>query len=170
MTWLIIDRNGFDGSIPDLSGLTSLKLLWLHTNELTGAVPDGTMLPASLDDLNLRDNMLMGAIPDLSALDNLTRLRLHNNSLSGAVPGSLGGLDSLKQLWLHNETDSEGLGNNMFTSIDDGVGGLSNTLIEIHLGGNRWADDACVPAALADVAKNDYEAANIAVCGADDGS
>ena len=46
------------------------------------------MLPASLDDLNLRDNMLMGAIPDLSALDNLTRLRLHNNSLSGAVPGS----------------------------------------------------------------------------------
>ena len=104
VSWLIIDRNGFDGSIPDLSGLTSLKLLWLHTNELTGAVPDGTMLPASLDDLNLRDNMLMGAIPDLSALDNLTRLRLHNNSLSGAVPGSLGGLDSLKQLWLHNET------------------------------------------------------------------
>ena len=169
VSWLIIDRNGFDGSIPDLSGLTSLRLLWLHTNELTGAVPDGTMLPASLDDLNLRDNMLMGAIPDLSALDNLTRLRLHNNSLSGAVPGSLGGLDSLKQLWLHNESDSAN-GNNMFTSIDDGVGGLSDTLIEIALSGNMWADDACVPAALADVDKNDYEAAGIAVCGADDGS
>ena len=169
VSWLIIDRNGFSGDIPDLSGLTSLELLWLHTNELTGSVPNGTMLPASLDDLNLRDNMLMGAIPDLSALDNLTRLRLHNNSLSGAVPGSLGGLDSLKQLWLHNEEDSE-LGNNMFTSIDDGVGGLSDTLIEIQLGGNPWADDACVPADLADVATNDYEAAGIAVCGADDGS
>ena len=48
-------------SIPDLGGLMNLKLLWLHTNEFTGAVPDGTMLPASLDDLNLRDNMLMGA-------------------------------------------------------------------------------------------------------------
>ena len=105
VSWLIIDRNGFDGSIPDLSGLTSLKLLWLHTNELTGSVPSGGMLPASLDDLNLRDNMLTGEIPDLSALDNLTRLRLHNNSLSGAVPGSLGGLEKLKQLWLHNETD-----------------------------------------------------------------
>ena len=169
VSWLIIDRNGFSGDIPDLSGLTSLELLWLHTNELTGSVPNGTMLPASLDDLNLRDNMLMGAIPDLSALDNLTRLRLHNNSLSGAVPGSLGGLDSLKQLWLHNEEDSE-LGNNMFTSIDDGVGGLSDTLIEIQLGGNPWADDACVPESLADVDTNDYEAAGIAVCGADDGS
>ena len=147
VSWLIIDRNGFSGSIPDLSGLASLKLLWLHTNELTGSVPSGGMLPASLDDLNLRDNMLTGMIPDLSALDNLTRLRLHNNSLSGAVPGSLGGLDSLKQLWLHNETDDDGMliGNNMFTSIDDGVGGLSNTLIEIQLGGNPWADDACVP-------------------------
>ena len=130
------------------------------------------MLPASLDDLNLRDNMLTGEIPDLSALDNLTRVRLHGNSLSGAVPGSLGGLDSLKQLWLHNETDEDGMliGNNMFTSIDDGVGGLSNTLIEIQLGGNRWADDACVPAALADVATNDYGPDNIEVCGADDGS
>ena len=46
------------GSIPDLSGLTSLKLLWLHTNALTGAIPDGSMFPASVDDLNLRDNML----------------------------------------------------------------------------------------------------------------
>ena len=47
--------------------------------------------------------MLTGTIPDLSNLDNLTRLRLHNNSLSGEVPATLGGLDSLKQLWLHNE-------------------------------------------------------------------
>ena len=141
VSWLIIDRNGFDGSIPDLSGLTSLKLLWLHTNELTGSVPSGGMLPASLDDLNLRDNMLMGEIPDLSALDNLTRLRLHNNSLSGPVPGSLGDLDSLKYLWLHNETDDDGMliGNNMLTSIDDGVGGLSDTLIVILLDGNMWA-------------------------------
>ena len=169
VSWLIIDRNGFSGDIPDLSGLTSLKLLWLHTNALTGGVPDGTMLPESLDDLNLRDNMLMGAIPDLSALDNLTRLRLHNNSLSGAVPGSLGGLDSLTSLWLHNEEDSD-LGNNMFTSIENGVGDLADTLEVIALSGNPWADDACVPESLADVDTNDYEAAGIAVCGEDDGS
>ena len=103
VSWLIIDRNGFDGSIPDLSMLTSLRLLWLHSNDLTGNLPDGTNFPASLDDLNVRDNGLTGDIPDLSNLDNLTRLRLHNNSLSGMVPGTLGGLESLERLWLHNE-------------------------------------------------------------------
>ena len=172
MTWLIIDRNPFGGEIPDLSSLSGLRLLWLHSSELTGSVPSGGMLPASLDDLNLRDNMLSGDIPDLSALDNLTRLRLHNNSLSGAVPGSLGGLDSLKSLWLHNETDDDGMlvGNNMFTSIEDGVGGLSDTLEVIALSGNNWDADACVPIALADVATNDYGPDNIEVCPADDGS
>ena len=164
MTWLIIDRNPFGGSIPNLSSLSRLRLLWLHSNELTGSVPAGNNYPASLDDLNLRDNMLTGTIPDLSNLDNLTRLRLHNNSLSGEVPATLGDLDSLKQLWLHNEdatkTDN---GNNSFTSIAAGVGGLADTLIEIALDGNPWNANACVPE-LANVAKNDYTAAGIDVC------
>ena len=155
VTWLIIDRNGFTGAVPNVSGLSSLKLLWLHTNELSGDLPDGASFPASLDDLNVRDNMLSGSIPDLSALDNLTRLRLHGNDFSGAVPGSLGDLDSLRQLWLMD---------NDLTSIEDGLGDLDDTLIEIGLMGNPWADDACVPAELADVATNDYGPDNIEVC------
>ncbi len=169
MTWLIIDRNPFGGTIPDMSSLTRLKLLWLHSNDLEGSIPAGSTLPASLDDLNLRDNMLTGEIPDLSNLDSLTRLRLHNNSLSGEVPATLGGLDSLKYLWLHNEVH-KGLGNNMFTRIAAGVGDLADTLIQIALNGNPWNADACVPDALANVAKNDYAEAGIAVCSADDGS
>ena len=165
MTWLIIDRNPFRGTIPNLSSLSRLRLLWLHSNELTGSIPTDDMLPASLDDLNLRDNRLTGGIPDLSDLDMLTRLRLHNNSLSGEVPATLGDLNSLKQLWLHNEdatkTDN---GNNSFTSIAAGVGGLADTLIEIALNGNLWNANACVPVALANVAKNDYTAAGIDVC------
>ncbi len=163
VTWLIIDRNPLGGTIPDLSELTRLRLLWLHSNQLTGSIPSGDMLPPSVDDLNLRDNMLTGTIPDLSNLDNLTRLRLHNNSLSGEVPATLGGLERLRQLWLHNEVD-RGLGNNSFTSIAAGVGGLADTLIEIALRGNSWADDACVPSPLANVAKNDYAAAGLEVC------
>ena len=169
MTWLIIDRNPLGGTIPDLSSLSMLKLLWLHSNELEGAIPAGEKFPASLDDLNLRDNMLTGEISDLSNLDNLTRLRLHNNSLSGEVPATLGGLDSLKYLWLHNEVE-KGLGSNMLTSIAVGVGGLGDTLIVITLDGNPWNADACVPDALADVAKNDYTEAGIEVCSGDDGS
>ena len=169
MTWLIIDRNPFGGTIPDLSILTRLRLLWLHSNGLTGEIPEDDMLPASLDDLNLRDNTLTGEIPDLSNLDRLTRLRLHNNSLSGEVPATLGDLDKLRQLWLHNEVD-KGLGNNSFTSIAAGLGNLSDTLIEIALNGNPWADDACVPVALANVAKNDYADAGLEVCESGDGS
>ncbi len=169
MTWLIIDRNPLGGTIPNLSSLSRLKLLWLHSNELEGAIPAGNKFPTSLDDLNLRDNMLTGTIPDLSNLDNLTRLRLHNNSLSGEVPATLGSLDSLRQLWLHNEVD-KGLGNNSFTSIAAGVGGLADSLIEIALNGNPWANDACVPAELANVAKNDYTEAGIEVCESSDGS
>ena len=163
MTWLIIDRNPFGGTIPDLSSLSSLRLLWLHSNQLTGPVPAGNNFPASLDDLNLRDNMLTGRIPDLSNLDNLTRLRLHNNSLHGEVPATLGDLDSLKQLWLHNEVD-KGRGNNSFTSIAAGVGDLADTLIEIALNGNPWNANACVPESLANVTTNDYTAAGIDVC------
>ena len=171
MTWLIIDRNPFRGTIPNLSSLSRLRLLWLHSSRLTGTVPAGNNYPASLDDLNLRDNMLTGTIPDLSNLDNLTRLRLHNNSLSGEVPATLGGLDSLKQLWLHNEDATKtSNGNNAFTSIAAGVGGLADTLIEIALDGNPWANDACVPVALASVAKNDYTEAGIEVCSANGGS
>ena len=115
--------------------------------------------------------MLTGTIPDLSNLDNLTRLRLHNNSLSGEVPATLGGLDSLKQLWLHNEDATKtSNGNNRFTSIAAGVGDLSDTLIEIALDGNPWDANACVPAALASVAKNDYTEAGIEVCSANGGS
>ncbi len=167
MTWLIIDRNPFRGTIPNLSSLSRLRLLWLHSSRLTGTVPAGSNFPASLDDLNLRDNMLTGTIPDLSNLDNLTRLRLHNNSLSGEVPATLGGLDSLKQLWLHNEDATKTTnGNNRFTSIAAGVGELGDTLIVIALSGNPWDANACVPAELANVASNDYAAAGIAVCSA----
>ena len=165
ITWLIIDRNPFGGPIPDMSPLSRLRLLWLHSNELTGNIPDGTNFPADLDDLNLRDNALTGTIPDLSSLDNLTRLRLHNNMLEGVVPGTLGGLDSLKYLWLHNDdsikTDH---GGNMFTDIEAGVGDLGDTLIVIALSGNPWEIGACVPAELANVAKNDYAEAGIEVC------
>ena len=62
MTWLIIDRNPFGGTIPDLSSLTRLRLLWLHTQWVGRAtIPAGdNATPPVLDDLNLRDNMLTG--------------------------------------------------------------------------------------------------------------
>ena len=161
LKWLIIQGNPLGGAIPDLSGMTSLTHLWLHSNELTGSIPSGDELPPNVDDLNLRDNMLAGRIPDLSSLDMATRVRLHNNMLSGEVPATLGDLDRLRQLWLHG---------NRLTSIAAELGDLSDTLIEIALRRNSWTDDACVPAALANVATNDYQEAGLEACGNDGGS
>ena len=161
LKWLIINSNPLGGTIPDLSAMTSLTHLWLHSNELTGSIPSGDMLPPNVDDLNLRNNMLAGQIPDLSGLDMATRVRLHNNMLSGEVPATLGGLDRLKQLWLHG---------NQLTSIAAELGDLSDTLIEIALSNNSWTGDACVPAALANVETNDYAEAGLEVCESNDGS
>ena len=161
LKWLIINSNPLGGAIPDLSGMTSLTHLWLHSNELTGSIPSGDKLPPNVDDLNLRDNMLTGRIPDLSGLDMATRVRLHNNMLSGEVPATLGDLDRLRQLWLYG---------NRLTGIAAELGDLSDTLIEIALRRNSWTDDACVPAALANVATNDYQEAGLEACGNDGGS
>ena len=93
-------------------------------------------------------------------MDTLTRLRLHNNMLSGEVPTTLGDLDNLRQLWLHG---------NKLTSIAAGLGGLSDSLIEITLKWNMWDDNVCVPASLANVATNDFVEAGLEICGSNDG-
>ena len=58
-------------------------------------------------------------------------------------------MESLKQFWLHTQL-VRGLGNNMLTSTAAGVGDLADTLIEIELNGNAWAEDVCVPVETAE--------------------
>ena len=52
----------------------------------------------------------------------------------------------------------------------DALGSLVDTLAHISLKENNFDADACVPAALANVATNDYEEAGLEVCESDDGS
>ena len=82
LTHLYLHTNQLSGAIPDLSTLTSLTHLYLHTNQLSGAIPD---LPASLRRLELQDNQLTGNLDGLNSL-NPWALYLHNNQLSGAIP------------------------------------------------------------------------------------
>ena len=74
------------GSIPDLSGMTSLDKLKLANNMLTGGVPDGSMLPPNMTWLIIDGNPLGGTIPDLSGLTSLKLLWLHSNGLDGFDP------------------------------------------------------------------------------------
>ncbi|GJJ70458.1 hypothetical protein EMPS_02807 [Entomortierella parvispora] len=65
MKTLLLDRNEFGGTIPDLSGLRSLTVLDMSYNQLSGPIPPwGAGL--NLTVLNFSNNLLSGPLP----LDN----------------------------------------------------------------------------------------------------
>jgi hypothetical protein len=78
-----LPSNNLVGTIPSNFSFTKLKLLILHANQLTGAIPN-LNLP-TLTHLVLSENQLSGTIPNFN-LPNLTYLTLKQNQLSGALP------------------------------------------------------------------------------------
>lgn len=66
LTELWLDGNSFSGKLPDMSGLTSLQIVHLENNQLTGPLP-----------------------PYLGTLPNLIELNIENNSFTGEIPPQL---------------------------------------------------------------------------------
>lgn len=97
---LDLHNNNLSSTIPDLSHLSSLGVLYLDSNILTGSIPS---LPRALVDLRLRDNDITGTIPN--SIGNLLLLQicyLDTLSLSGTLPSSIGNLQLLHELHIHN--------------------------------------------------------------------
>ena len=93
--------NQLSGTIPNsLSDLTNLTLLLLSGNNLDGPIPDLSRL-TSLTTLYLNENQLSGTIPNLSALTSLQRLSLNHNQLSGGIPATLNTRTGLTHLYLN---------------------------------------------------------------------
>ncbi len=138
---LSLAGNSLDGTIPAwLGNLTSLQTLYLWGNELTGGIPDLLGNLTSLETLYLNNNMLTGGIPDLSGLTSLENLSLARNSLDGTIPDSLGDLTSLKNLYLnHNSLDG---------SIPASLENLTS-LKDLYLNHNSL--DGSIPAWLGDL-------------------
>ena len=102
---LLLHDNQLSGPIPDLSGLGSLKMLWLSGREmsLTGTVPGWLSLMGKLESVSLWGNALSGPIPDLTGMTSLKLLKLQSNNLSGGVPAWLGDMSStLRGLYIHD--------------------------------------------------------------------
>ena len=149
MVWLW--GNMLSGEIPDLSGMTSLLELKLAGNDLTGGIPEASMLPANVEWLILHDNQLDGGIPDLSDLSSLRILWLHTNDLTGVIPDSFGSLTSLTSANLRNNRlsgvipDLSGLDNlqwlrlhrNMLEGEIPGTVGDLDSLSKLWLHGNK---------------------------------
>ncbi len=157
--------NSLTGSIPDLSGMTSLDKLKLANNNLTGGVPDGSKLPPNMTWLIIDRNPLGGTIPKLSSLSRLRLLWLHSNELEGSIPAGnnypaslddlnlrdnmltgtipdLTNLDNLTRLRLHN--------NSLSGEVPATLGGL-DSLKNLWLHGNMLAGP--IPAALGRLTK-----------------
>ncbi|CAL4977869.1 unnamed protein product [Urochloa decumbens] len=97
--------NQLSGDLPhSLYNMSSLKSLQIQGNMLSGAIPSdiGSRFP-SLPILIFGINQFTGSIPaSLSNLTSLQVLDLSRNRLSGYVPPTLGRMQALHSLRLHN--------------------------------------------------------------------
>ncbi|KAF2295517.1 hypothetical protein GH714_033144 [Hevea brasiliensis] len=74
------------GTIDVIQNMTSLKEVWLHSNEFTGPLPDFSGLK-DLQVLSIRDNSFTGPVPlSLMNLESLNVLNLTNNFFQGPMP------------------------------------------------------------------------------------
>ena len=94
MSWLSLDNNQLDGSIPsELGSLSNLEYLALVNNQLSGSIPPKLGNLSNLTFLFLNNNRLVGNIPsEIGRLSTLVWFNLSNNQLSGSIPPELGSL------------------------------------------------------------------------------
>ena len=96
---LDLDANLLTGSLPKSISMPNIMSLILYQNKLTGEFPDLVETP-QLQTLEISSNVFTGDFPDVSRCTKLQELVASRNNFSGQYPSSLGGLQSLRQLWL----------------------------------------------------------------------
>ncbi|GKV52135.1 hypothetical protein SLEP1_g58727, partial [Rubroshorea leprosula] len=111
LSWLDLSDNQLGGSLPVSDGTTPgldklVKTLHFHLgqNKLSGEIPEQIFSSnMALIHLLLDGNELTGPIPStLGLVQALLVVRLHNNSLIGNVPSNLNNLTNLTDLYLSN--------------------------------------------------------------------
>jgi hypothetical protein len=117
------------GYIQQIPQLDALKIVHLHSNELTGSIPVELGQLENLESLNLFNNKLTGIIPpQLGQLKMLKQLELSGNQLTGSIPLELGLLENLEGLYLNS---------NKLTGIIPPQLGQLTMLKQVDLGGNE---------------------------------
>ncbi|KAK6928498.1 Leucine-rich repeat [Dillenia turbinata] len=96
LTDLSFSHNELNGKLPDLSSLTSLRLLDLRENQFDSELP---VMPMGLVTILLSKNKLLGEIPEeYDELRQLQHLDLSFNSLTGTPPSCLFSLPNISYL------------------------------------------------------------------------
>ncbi|XP_040998014.1 probable LRR receptor-like serine/threonine-protein kinase At3g47570 [Juglans microcarpa x Juglans regia] len=100
---LSTNNNNLGGVLPNcISNFsTTLSLLGLGENRISGSIPRGLGNLINLETLGIGKNTISGSIPsEISYLGKLRILDLYENNLSGNIPASLGNLTLLINLYL----------------------------------------------------------------------
>ncbi len=80
-----LNHNNLAGTIPDISGLTELRILQLADNQLTGTLPNFSVF-SQLENVWLSQNQFSGTLPELTGLTELWHFHVWNNQLTGTIP------------------------------------------------------------------------------------
>ncbi|KAK9096150.1 hypothetical protein Sjap_021647 [Stephania japonica] len=98
--------NAFVGTLSSFawSKLSSLRMLDLSGNQLTGTIPSSLSKLSQLEELDLGNNAFVGNLSSIawSNLSSLRMLDLSGNQLTGTIPSSLSKLSQLEELDLGN--------------------------------------------------------------------
>ncbi|KAK1410729.1 hypothetical protein QVD17_37268 [Tagetes erecta] len=129
---LYLQNNLLTGSIPStISNCSELVSLDLSFNTLTGTIPKSFRYLSKLQDLIIWMNLLSGEIPEeLMYLSDLENLILDFNYLTGSIPASLSNCTNLNWISLSN--------NKLGGEIPAELGRLSNLAI-LKLGNNSFS-------------------------------
>jgi Leucine-rich repeat (LRR) protein len=87
---LYLSNNNFSGKIDKdaFDGMSSLKEVYLAHNEFTGEIPRSLVLVQKLTKLSLEGNQFDGNLPDFPQ-ENLTVFNAAGNNFKGQIPTSL---------------------------------------------------------------------------------
>ncbi|XP_073147003.1 uncharacterized protein [Henckelia pumila] len=97
MEYVDVSGNQISGSIPEINGGSSIKVLNMANNKIVGHIPSSVSNLDKITRFDISRNQITGTIPtSLGLLLKLQWLDLSINMLTGKIPESLLGIEALK--------------------------------------------------------------------------